>query len=396
MSHTMKVIMAFATCVVAALLSGCRQQGEQATPPPPMVTVSRPIQQTVTDYAEFTGTTEAVESVNIRARVEGFLEAVHFQAAAVVEQGDLLFTIDPRPFRAVLDRAEAQLENRQAELRLADHDYHRIKGIYESQSASEFEWVKAQSDFESAQAAVREAQAAVDEAALNLGYTQIHAPISGQISRTFIDPGNLVGAGEYTLLTTIVSTDPVYAYFNASERVLLEYLATHPEKRRQTEPQESAPLYLGLANERGYPHEGRSDWGDNRVDPDTGTIQVRGVFPNPDDVLIPGLFVRLRAPIDTRENALLIPNRALGADQGGRYLLIVNAENVVEKRYVEVGALVDELRVIEQGLAADDSVIVRGVQRAREGMTVSPMPEGEPAPVEPGVQSASPESEFSE
>ncbi len=396
MSHMMSVIVAFATCVAAALLSGCRPESEHAAPPPPMVTVSRPVQQTVTDYAEFTGTTEAVESVEIRARVEGFLEAVHFQAGAIVEQGDLLFTIDPQPLRAVLDRTEAQLEHRQAELRLSEHDYHRIKGIYESQAASEFEWVKAQSDFESAQAAVREAQAAVDEAALNLGYTQIHAPISGQISRTLVDPGNLVGAGEYTLLTTIVSTDPVYAYFNASERDLLEYLETHPEKRRQTDMQEPEPLYLGLANEQGYAHEGRIDWGDNRVDPDTGTIQIRGVFPNPDDMLLPGLFVRLRAPIDTRENALLTPNRALGADQGGRYLLIVNAENVVEKRYVQIGALVDVMRVIEQGLAADDSVIVRGVQRAREGMTVSPIPEGEPAPTEPGIQSASPEAESSE
>ncbi len=230
------------------------------------------------------------------------------------------------------------------------------------------------------------AEAAVDEARLNLGYTQIHAPISGRVSRTLVDAGNLVGAGEYMLLTTIVKDDPIYAYFSASERELLEYLEKHPERRKPADQRERLPLYLGLSNESGYPHEGRFDWADNRVDANTGTIQIRGVFANPDHVLRPGLFVRLRAPTDIREGALLITDRALGADQGGRYLLVVGDQNVVEKRYVEVGSLLDGLRVIDKGLAPDNWVIVKGVQRAREGLKFNPTRAEPPTPPTPAAQ----------
>ena len=205
-------------------------------------------------------------------------------------------------------------------------------------------------------------------------------------SRTLVDAGNLVGAGEYTLLTTIVKDDPIYAYFSASERELLKYLEKHPERRRPADQRERLPLYLGLSNESGYPHEGQFDWADNRVDANTGTIQIRGVFPNAEHVLRPGLFVRLRAPMDVREDALLIIDRALGADQRGRYLQVVNDQNVVEKRYVEVGSLLDGMRVIEQGLATDDWVIVKGVQRAREGMKVNATRAEPPAPSTPTKQ----------
>ena len=294
----------------------------------------------------------------------------------------------PRPFQAKLDRALAELANRQAVLQLAEYDYRRTEGLFKDDAASEFERVKAQSDWEAAQAAVKAAEAAVDEARLNLGYTRIHAPLSGRISRTLVDAGNLVGAGEYTLLTTIVKEDPIYAYFSASERKLLEYLEKHPEKRQPMKPQEPGPLYMGLSNESGFPHEGRIDWADNRIDASTGTIQIRGVFPNPDHVILPGLFVRLRAPIDIREDALLITERALGADQGGRYLLVANHQNVVEKRYVEIGTLLDGMRIIEKGLAPDDWVIIKGVQRAREGITVNPTQTESPASVPPTLQPA--------
>ena len=382
-----KLSSCIAIYAIVGFIAGCDQDSYVA-PPPPAVTVCQPVRQTVTNYAEFTGTTEAVESVEIRARVEGFLETVNFEAAAAVEAGDLLFVIDPKPFQAKLDRALAELANRQAVLKLAKYDHQRTEGLFKDEVASEFERVKAQSDWEAAQAAVKAAEAAVDEARLNLGYTRIHAPLSGRISRTLVDAGNLVGAGEYTLLTTIVKEDPIYAYFSASERKLLEYLEKHPEKRQPMKPQEPGPLYLGLSNESGYPHEGRVDWANNRVDAGTGTIQIRGVFPNPDHVLLPGLFVRLRAPMDTLEDALLITERALGADQGGRYLLVANNQNVVEKRYVEIGTLLDGMRIIEKGLAPDEWVIVKGVQRAREGMKVNPTQAESPASVLPTSQPA--------
>lgn len=381
-------------CVAGAALASCDRQGEYAAPPPPAVTVSQPLRQTVTDYIELTGTTEAVESVEVRARVEGFLESVNFEPAAEVEEGELLFVIDPKPFRAKLDQAEAELASRQAELKLAAYDHGRIERLFRDGNAAEYEWVKAQSGWDAAQAAVSAAEAAVAEARLNLGYTQIHAPIGGRISRTLVDAGNLVGAGENTLLTTIVKDNPIYAYFSASERELLEYLEKHPEKRAPGRPQDPAPLALGLSNERGYPHAGVIDWADNRVDAKTGTIQIRGVFPNPGHVILAGLFVRLRTPLEVREDALLITERALGADQGGRYLLTVNDQNLVEKRYVEVGVLLDGMRVVEAGLAADDWVIVNGVQRARDGMQVSPMraesPTSSPATTQPKPSQAQP------
>ncbi len=373
MSRPLQIGLLIGCSVVIGLPLGCRRPAPTAAPPPPTVTVAQPTRRTITEYVDFTGTTEAIETVEVRARVEGFLEAVHFEPASMVEKGDLLFVIDPKPFQAQLDRAEAELGGRRAELALAAHDHERIERLYQSKTASEFEWVKAKSEWDAAKSAVQGAEAAVDEARLNLGYTQIHAPITGRISRTLVDAGNLVGAGEYTLLTTIVRDDPIYAYFSASERDLLAYLEKHPEKRRPTEPQEPGPLSLGLSNETGFPHEGRVDWAENRVDADTGTIQIRGVFPNSDYILRPGLFVRLRAPVDVRADALLVPDRALSADQGGRFVLTVADDDVVAKRYVRIGVLEDGMRVIEEGIPADAWVVVKGVQRARPGQPVTTM-----------------------
>lgn len=376
----------WAAAILMCVPGACNRRSEYVAPPPPAVTVAQPEIRDVTEYYDFTGTTEASESVAIRARVQGFLNSVNFEAGVFVEEGDLLFVIDPQPFEARLKRAEADLASSKAQLQLAEYDHRRIERLHGEDSAAEFELVKARSDWEAAEAAVLAAQAAVDEAQLNLGYTRIHAPISGRISRTLVDEGNLVGAGEYTLLTTIVKDDPIYAYFSASERELLEYLEMHPEKRVPRADQEHSPLYLGLPNESGHPHPGYADWADNRVDANTGTIRIRGVFANLEHVLLPGLFVRIRVPGEVRENARLITEVALGADQGGRYLFLVNEQNVVEKRYVVVGSLVDGMRVIEQGLATEDRVIVKGIQRAREGLMVNPVrleippPDGNPPP----------------
>ncbi|MCA9250841.1 MAG: efflux RND transporter periplasmic adaptor subunit [Phycisphaerales bacterium] len=338
----------------------------------------------MTNFAEFTGTTESIEFVEIRARVKGFLEKVNFEPGADVNEGDLLFVIDSKPFQAQLDKAEANLASRNAELSLAEYDFKRVERLHEENNAAEYELIQARSGWGKAKAAVQAAKAAVDESQLNLGYTRIQAPISGRLSRSFVDAGNLVGAGEYTLLTTIVKDDPIYAYFNASEQKLLEFLESHPEKRSRIAPQQREPLHLGLANETGYPHEGQVDWADNRVDANTGTIRIRGVFPNPDHVLLPGLFARIRAPKSIQENALLIADRALGADQGGRFVLVVDEQNVVDKRYVEIGSVENGMRIIVKGLAPDERVIVKGVQRARDGAKVNPTllnPQPSPSPI---------------
>ncbi len=362
---------------------GCDQKNQYVPPPPPEVTVAQPVQQTVTDWVEATGTTEATESVELRARVEGWLEKVHFKPGTPVKEGELLFSIDDEPYQAAVARAEADLETAKAKLELAEFNFQRMAKLEEKKVAAELETVEAKANRSAAMAAVAAAEAAVESAKLDLGYTKIHAPISGRISRNLVDEGNLVGAGERTLLTTIVKDDPLYCYFNISESLVLDVLKMDRTKKVRSAKEAGGVLYLGVGDGEGYPHKGRFDWADNQVDPGTGTLRVRGVFPNPDGALMPGLFARVRAPRDQRENALLVTERALGADQQGRYLLVVNADEVVEHRSVTVGASVDGLRVIEEGLRPGEWVVINGLQRARPGAKVNPtradMPRRKPA-----------------
>lgn len=359
-----------AALLLLGCLAGCQKKNQYAAPPPPLVTVRKPLQQAVTEYAQFNGLTEAVESVQIRARVEGYLENVHFQAGARVRRGDLLFVIDPRPFRAKLDEAMAELARRQAELKQTAATLQRKELAFRANAVSEVEVIQARADRDVAKAAIEAARAAIETARLNLSYTRIEAPISGRIGRRLVDAGNLVGAGERTLLTTIVQDDPIYVYFNVSERELLYYQKYHSPHADPTNGDGETPVYLGLSNQQDYPYRGRIDFVDNRLDPDTGTVQVRGVFANPRHLLWPGLFARIRVPVNIRQEALLVPEAALGTDQRGDYLLVVNADNVAEYRPVTTGPRVKNLRVIEAGLAATDRVIVDGLQRARPGLPV--------------------------
>lgn len=356
--------------VAGLLLPGCKPEAPPVAPP--QVTVSRPLKQAVTNFAEYTGITEAVESVEIRARVEGYLERINFAPGSNVTQGDLLFVIDPKPFEAKLAQAEAELAREQAALKSAEATLQRRELALSERAVSEIAVIQARADRDVFLAAIEAAKAAIQTTRLDLSYATIRAPISGRISRNLVDVGNLVGATERTLLATIVKDDPIYVYFNVSERDYLYYQKHHGEEVTATNPDAYPPMYLGLADDKGFPHEGRGDYVGNRIDASSGTIQVRGIFPNPDHLILPGLFARIRVPIGTQQDALLVPEQALGADQQGRYLLVVNKDNVVEYRGVRIGTKVDGKCVIEEGLNPDERVIISGIQRALPGAKVEP------------------------
>jgi len=379
----LKFIMPIAMLfLVVVLLAACEEKNTYVEPPPPKVTVAEPLQQEVIDYLQFTGNTRAFEEVEIRARVSGFLQSMHFTPGTLADMGDPLFVIDPREYQAEVNATIAELNAAKAMQHRAKIEYDRAKRVFDKGAGRETDVVKWRGERDVAQAAIERAKASVERANLNLGYTQIMAPISGRVSRNFVDVGNLVGEGEPTLLTTITRYDPIYVYFNLHEYDLLRVQSMYRKRIKEKdidpaeEPDSEAELqiFLGLANEQGYPHQGVVDFAASGVDPATGTIQLRGIFPNPGPpyVLIQGLFTRLRMPIDKRENALLVSERAIGADQGGNYLLSVNSDNVVEKKPIRMGQLVDGLRVIEEGLLPGERVIVKGLQRARTGGKVDP------------------------
>jgi RND family efflux transporter MFP subunit len=364
------------------LFTACDEPNTYVEPPPPKVTVAQPLEQEVIDYLEFTGNTRAIEEVEVRARVAGFLQSMHFTPGTQVKKGDLLFIIDPREYRAKLNAAQAELESAKAQLRRAEIEFARAERIFKQGAGAERNVEEWRSQRDMAKASVAGAEAQVERARLDLSYTKVTAPISGRVSRRRVDLGNLVGEGEPTLLTKITQYDPIYAYFNLNELDLLKVRAMYRERIKekgidpQKEPDNRAeiPLFLGLADEEGYPHEGIADFAESGVDPATGTLQLRGIYPNSDNppALIPGLFARIRMPIDKTANALLVTERAIGADQGGSYLLVVNSKNMVEKKPIRMGRLIDGMRVIKEGLRAGEWVVVKGLQRARPGAKVDP------------------------
>lgn len=338
--------------------------------PPPEVTVATPESKEVPEYFEFTGTTAGLETVELRARVKGFLDKVHFQAGAYVNSGDLLFTIDQRTFKATEHKVAAALASAEARLRLAEFDYHRLRQLRERNVAAELEYAQKTSDFESAKADLELAKAQLESARLDLGFTEIRAPIRGRIGRALVDPGALVGAAEPTLLATLINDAQVYAYAELSEREMLRLL----RERGARQPGENRPdvvFEMAKMDDVGYPHVGRFDYADNHVDPETGTIRLRAVFDNPRHVIVPGLFVRMRAELG-RKAALLVPDVAVGFDQTGRYVLVVDDQSVVERRSVNVGPIQDGLRRVDDGLKPTDRVVINGIQRARPGARVAP------------------------
>jgi len=357
--------------VVLSLLAACG--GNRYVPPPPAeVTVAHPIERDVTIYSEFSGHTVALKAVDVRARVQGYLQSFHFQPGSDVKEGDLLFVIEPNLYEAREQQFEADLARAEAQEEAANQQLAIAESIFQKNAGSKTDLVQKTQARDEARAAVAQARANVAAAKLDLSYTHIYAPISGRIDRNYVDVGNLVGAGQPTLLASIVSYEPIYAYFDVSERDLLHYPELLGRHEGDAAPAERPIAYLGLVTEDGFPHAGTIDYSSNRVDPSTGTIEVRAVFPNPDHRLVPGLFVRVRVPA-SRGHALLVPDDALAVDQSGHYVLVVDDKNVVQHQRVKTGALVDGMRVIEDGLAANVRVIVNGLQRARPGSEVKPV-----------------------
>lgn len=369
--------------LITLLLAGC-ESNTYVEPPPPKVSVATPLIQDVTDYLEFTGTLDASEQAKARARVSGVLQSMHFVPGTQVTEGDLLFIIDPAEYEADLQAANAELAGARSNYDRAKIEYSRAQTLYKKKAGAEADVVKWRVEKELASADILRAEARVSRAELNLGYTQVIAPLTGRVGRNLVDIGNLVGEGEATVLTEVTLYNPIYVYFNLNERDLLRVMKIYKAavKAKGLDPatisdrELGIPLYLGLANEEGYPHEGLFDFSESGVDPETGTLQLRGIFENPGAApdLLPGLFTRIRMPLGKRPDMPLVSERAIANDQGGTYLLVVNAQDLVERRSIRTGQRKDGLIVVEEGLQKDDRVVVNGIQRARAGRKVEPEP----------------------
>jgi len=337
------------------------------------VTIAKPVQKDIVEWDEYTGRTDAVESVNITPRVSGYIDNITFKAGDLVNKGDLLFVIDPRPYQATLDQVSAQLRQAEANQQLQEANFARQDRLRQTGVIAKEDFDTALSNKNQAAAQVLAGHAAVESAKLNLTFTQVTSPIIGRIGREQVTVGNLVQA-DSTLLTNIVSVDPIYAYFNVDERSILKYQQQVRQGKLADARSEEVPVYLQLQNEKGFPHQGVIDFINNQFNASTGTLQVRGLFPNANGFLIPGAFVRIRVAGSPRHQALLITDRAVGTDQGTKYVLVVGAENVVTVRPVELGPEVDGLRVVRNGLKGDEQVIINGIVNARPGSKVSPQP----------------------
>ena len=359
-----------ATSLTCLLLSGCgRSMEKPGEPPPPEVIVCYPVARPITDYNEFTGRTEAVKTVDIRARVSGYLENVLFKEGMEVQEGETLFVIDPRTYKADYDRALANLALAKAHLARVEADFKRAQELLPRKAMAQSDFDLAKGDRDEGAASVEVAEAALKTAKNYLEWTDVVSPISGRISRQMIDPGNLVKADD-TVLSTVVSQDPIYAYFDVDERTNLEFKRMLEAGKVQSARDVHVPVWLGLVDENGYPHEGMINFVDNRLDPMTGTLQLRGQFKNSNRLLAPGMFARIRVPVGTPHRAILVPEGALGSDQGQRFLYVVDKKDTIEYRPVTVGALRDGMRVIDQGLSEGERVVLGGLQAIKPKMVV--------------------------
>jgi RND family efflux transporter MFP subunit len=355
-------------------VTGC---GKSAPPPqpPPSVGVAHPLVQTIVEWDEYTARLSAIQSVEVRARVSGYLQSIHFADGTVVAAGDLLFVIDPRPYEAVLNRSKADLVLAEARLDLARKDLARAEFLVKSRAISQEEADTRAATLRQALASVAGARAAVEAAALDVEFTRVTAPIGGRVSRHLVTEGNLIvggGTSNATLLTSIVSLDPVYAYFEVDEQAYLKYSRLNLAGQRPSSREVQNPVEIAAADEPNFPHSGWMDFVDNQIDPATGTMQGRAIVPNPDLLLSPGQFVRLRLAGSGRYEAVLVPDEAIGTDQAQRFVWVIDAENKAQYRKVALGPLYEGKRIVRDGLGANDRVVVSGLQRVRPGIVVAP------------------------
>lgn len=357
---------------LVVLLAACEEQNAYVPPPPPTVGVAEPIVRDITEYLAATGTLVASARVEVPARVVGVLQAAHFEPGAMVAAGDLLFTIDPVEYEAAVQAAEAELASAEARQTEARRALDRAEELIQRGNISQAAVDEARAAFLTAQAEVLVRQANLTRARIDLGYTRVVAPIAGRVGRALIDPGNLVGAGQATVLSDITAFDPIHVYFDVNEGELLRLMDRARAAGRGTEV-DGIPVEVGLGDDADYPHLGFVDFADSSVNASSGTLRLRGVLANPEvpPVLLPGMFARVRMPVGARPGAVLVRESAIGFDQAGRYVLSVGDDGTVAKRLVEVGALVDGLRVIENGLDPGERIVVRGLQRARDGIVVN-------------------------
>ena len=367
-----RLVTGASSALALMALAGC-EQNTFVPPPPPKVDVAMPVQRPVTHYLEVTGNTAPIKSVDLVARVQGFLQSIDYEDGAFVKEGTTLFTIEPETYKLKLDQAKAAEAGAQASVKQTETDFQRQSTLVARQAATEAILETSTANRDNARANLLQAQANTAIAQVNYGYTKVTAPFDGIVTAHLVSVGELVGAATPpTQLATIVALDPIYVNFNVNEQDVLEIRAE--ARRRHLTPADlrQVPVEVGLQSETGYPHVGKLDYAAPTVNQSTGTLAARGIIPNPHRVLLPGYFVRVRVPIEKDVDALLVPDTALGSDQSGRYVLIVNGENVVEQRKVTTGQLDDGLRVIESGLKGDDRVVIAGLLRVIPSQKVDP------------------------
>ena len=353
------------------VLSAC-EQNSFVPPPPPKVEVALPVQRAITRYLEATGNTAPIKMVDLVARVQGFLQSIDYQDGTFVKAGTTLFTIEPETYKLKLEQAQAAEAGSQASVKQAESDYKRQADLVQKQAVSQSTLETSTATRDNMQANLQQSQVNTKIAAMNYGYTNVTAPFDGIVSAHLVSIGELVGVSSPTQLATIVALDPIYVNFNVNEQDVLRIREEARRRGMTADDLKSLPVEIGLQTESGYPHKGKLDYASPTINQSTGTLPVRGVLPNPDRVLLPGYYVRVRVPFEQQANALLVPDVALGSDQSGRYVLVVNGENVVEQRKVQTGPVEGELRVIDSGLKPDDRVVTAGLLRAIPGQKVDP------------------------
>ncbi len=359
--------------LLSVAVAGCKKQAAAPPPPPPSVTVAKPVAKKIVEHSEYTGRLAAIENVEVRPRVSGYITEIAFKDGALVKKGDLLFVIDPRPYQAALGQSEGQLKQAQAAQDLANRNFTRAEDLQATKVTSKSEFDQSATSKSQGEAQVATAQAAVDAAKLNLDFTRITSPIDGRVSREQVTVGNLV-ATDTTVLTNIVSVDPIYGYADVDERTVIAYQKMINEGEVKDARVTTIPVAVALAGEQGFPHQGAIDFVDNQINAATGTLSIRGQFANKDGSLLPGMFIRMSIPTSPEKDGLLITDRAVSSDQGQKFVYVLTADGKVDQRPVTLGPVIDGLRVVVDGLKPDDQVIISGSMKGRPGSPVKAEP----------------------